>query len=345
MPTPRQSSYADAGITTEAARWIGRLDHATAQDRGEFVAWLRASPQHAKEFLLLSAQERELDHLDLRGFDVDALLAQIDENVIPLHELEREAQPPLVPNSALSPRSSRRRRGIWRSAAGIAAAMLLAVGAWWMIEGPGSWQRYATDIGEQLAFELEDGSTIEMSPRSNIWVRMSPAFREVRINSGEALFKVTPDRARPFVVDGDSTVVRVLGTWFAVNRRSNSVTVSVLKGRVAVDELIVVAGEGVKIMSTGTVVERSVTPESSDIGRPHRTLVFSGDTLAEIAEDFNRYNRSPRILVEGDAARARQFSGVFDAHDPDSLIHSLARDRYLEVVQRDGEIVIRQKLR
>jgi transmembrane sensor len=349
-PMPTQSHFADTGISKEAARWIGRLEHATEEDRAAFAAWLRASPQHAKEFLLMSALDKEIDDLDVADIDVDSLLARAGDNVVPLHAIGQEPRPASTSDSTQS--SSWIRRGAWRPTAGIAAAMLIGIGAWWMTAGPGSWQRYATGIGEQRAFELEDGSTIEMSPLSSVSVRMSPVVREVRLDSGEALFKVTHNPARPFRVDSDSTVVKVLGTWFAVNRRSSSVTVSVLKGRVAVDdsvltdgERVLTAGEEVKIMSTGTVLDRSVTPETGSVGQRHRTLVFSGDSLAEIAEEFNRYNRSPRIAIEGEAVRARQFSGVFDAQDPDSLVDSLERDEQLEVIREDGTIVIRQKRR
>lgn len=345
MPTHTQTYSADSGIPEQAAQWISRLECATEQDRAAFINWLRASPQHVKEFLLLSAMDKELDDLDLRDLDVDALLARQSENVIPLHEMRHELRPASAVNSHAStaPLVRRSLSGGGRLIAGVAATLLIGIGAWWMTAGPGSWQSYATAIGEQRAFELEDGSTIEMSPLSSVSVRMSRELREVRLQSGEALFKVEHDAARPFRVDSDSTVVKVLGTWFAVNRRTGSVTVSVLKGHVAVDDRVLVAGEAVKIMSSGTILDRSVTPEPSSAGLPRRSLVFSGDTLGEIAEDFNRYNRSPQITIEGDALRARQFSGVFDAQDPDSLVDSLARDERIEIVRRDGTIVIRQK--
>ncbi|MBL8267558.1 FecR family protein [Steroidobacter sp.] len=344
---PTQPHIADTGISKEAARWIGRLEHATEKDRAAFIAWLRASPQHAKEFLLLSALEKEIGDLDLQDFDVDSLLAKANGNVIPLRDMEQAPRPSAAP---FVTKSTWTRRDVWRPAAGLAAALLIGVGTWWLTTGPGSWQRYATAIGEQRAFELEDGSTIEMSPLSSVSVRMSAGVREVHLDSGEALFKVTHDPSRPFLVDSDSTMVKVLGTWFAVNRRSSSVTVSVLKGRVAVDdqaldagERILTAGEEVKIMATGTVLDRSVAAEANSVGQRDRTLVFSGDTLAEIVEDFNRYNRSPQIELQGAALQARQFSGVFDARDPSSLVDSLARDERLIVERHDGAIIIRQK--
>jgi ferric-dicitrate binding protein FerR (iron transport regulator) len=45
------------GIRREAVDWVHRLaeDDVTEDDQARFDAWLRASPQHEREFLLASA--------------------------------------------------------------------------------------------------------------------------------------------------------------------------------------------------------------------------------------------------------------------------------------------------
>jgi ferric-dicitrate binding protein FerR (iron transport regulator) len=74
-----------------------------------------------------------------------------------------------------------------------------------------------------------------------------------------------------------------------------------------------------------------------------RRLVFTDDTLGDIAEEFSRYNRSPQIRIEGDALRARRFSGVFDADNPEGLLLYLAVDKSV-VMDRDGDdVVIRSR--
>jgi transmembrane sensor len=331
-PTPTR----EPGISEQAARWVAVLERDSQPERLAFVNWLRASPQHAREFLLCTALEKELSELDLREFDVEALLARAAANVRPMA------------GAALAPASARRdatqpalpeRRVRWGLAA---AATLFASGAaWWATQGPGTWQDYATVVGEQRTFELEDGSIIQLSPMSHVEVRLTEQARTVRLESGEALFKVENDVTRPFRVDTGAALIEVLGTQFAVNRRSDSVTVSVLEGRVSVDGRILGAGEEVRISDASPPVERTVTPEEVSGRLSRRSLTFSGNTLAEIAEDFNRYNRSPRIRIEGEALRRQEFSGVFDAHDPASLVSYLERDRHIEVERREGTLVIR----
>ena len=57
--------------------------------------------------------------------------------------------------------------------------------------------------------------------------------------------------------------------------------------------------------------------------------------------EFNRYNRAPRLRLEGIGGDTRHYTGTFDADDPQSLALLLSQDRTLSVDQGNGEIVIR----
>lgn len=71
-----------------------------------------------------------------------------------------------------------------------------------------------------------------------------------------------------------------------------------------------------------------------------RRVIFRRNTLLEIADEFNRYNKSPQIRVAGDELRARKFSGVFDADDPESLLMYLKSDSQLTINREGNEFVI-----
>jgi transmembrane sensor len=74
-----------------------------------------------------------------------------------------------------------------------------------------------------------------------------------------------------------------------------------------------------------------------------RRLVFREESPANIAEQFNRYNRSPRIVVEGALARERRYGGTFDADDPESLIQFVARRGDLVIERSESRIVVRAR--
>ena len=50
-----------------------------------------------------------------------------------------------------------------------------------------------------------------------------------------------------------------------------------------------------------------------------RQLTFEADNLQSIANEFNRYNKT-QITISDSRLAQTEFSGIFDADDPESLI-------------------------
>jgi len=65
-------------------------------------------------------------------------------------------------------------------------------------------------------------------------------------------------------------------------------------------------------------------------------LIFEGDQLGDIVEQFNRYNR---IIVSDSQLAKTEFSGVFDAEDPESLIEFLEFTNNVNVDRRDADTI------
>jgi ferric-dicitrate binding protein FerR (iron transport regulator) len=86
---------------------------------------------------------------------------------------------------------------------------------------------------------LEDGSTVKLSPNSTLSYPKNFATdkREVYL-TGEALFVVTKNPEKPFLVYYDNIVTRVLGTSFTIktNNKTKDLEVSVITGKVHVFE-------------------------------------------------------------------------------------------------------------
>ena len=80
-------------------------------------------------------------------------------------------------------------------------------------------RRYETVIGQQKSIALSDGSSIQMNTDSQVQVAYSSGARAIHLLKGEALFSVMPDPKRPFEVYAAESVVRAVGTAFAVHLR------------------------------------------------------------------------------------------------------------------------------
>lgn len=115
----------------------------------------------------------------------------------------------------------RNSRGHWLRY-GYAASFLicvLAVSVWLWDFGEDSFtQIVTTEKGEVKTFTLPDGSTVCLSPSSEIVFQKAfdDTIRQISLK-GEAWFDVVHLSDRPFVVRSNSLVTRVLGTRFTVN--------------------------------------------------------------------------------------------------------------------------------
>jgi transmembrane sensor len=103
------------------------------------------------------------------------------------------------------------------------------------------------------------------------------------------------------------------------------------------------AGEQATVSAGGHIVTRSSPELVAQVGAwRERRLVFRGDSLDRVADEFNRYNALV-IRIEGDGIRNKHLTGVFDADDPESLVLFLAQDSDMTVDRRGEAIVIRSR--
>lgn len=334
-------------VAERAADWLRRLPTADAAERKAFMAWLRESPRHVREILLATTWDKVLEAFDAeRRVDLDALFEQGSAEIISLDPTPRltgiEKPPPQL--------NTMRRR--YRRLAGLAAAaVLMCVAIWVPLKILD--ETYSTPIGEQRAFALEDGSMIHLNAHSTVEVNFSDQVREVHLLEGQAIFKVRHDATRPFRVYVNGAFIQAIGTQFDVQRLTGQTNVSVIEGKVGISRDVssaepvkmatLVAGETASITTRGKVTAPSAVTVADATAWQQRRLVFRKRTLADMALEFNRYNRSPQIRIEGDALRERQFNGVFDADDPESLVRFLDGVTGIGVEQDGKEIVIRAR--
>ncbi len=335
-------------IASEAAEWLLRLEEDDgASCSTDFVQWLRVSPHHIDEFLLVEAAWRSMHHADpQRRIDLDALIDSARSDIVPLSDTPFAA--PATAHRIIAPRARRRP---WAYAAGIA---LLICGGWfassWFTAPPA----YQTAVGEQRAFKLPDGSLLHLNTHSRAEIRFSDEAREVHLLQGEALFTVKADSARPFRVLSGTAKVQAIGTAFNVYYRTDSSTVvSVVEGRVNVSTAApgdghdtdsrtapLSAGEEVRVQSDGRIVKQNAADIASTLAWRQRRLVFRATPLAEVIAQFNRYNSAPRLQLSSDAIARRRITATFNADDPRALLNFLREDATVLLEVGDDTVTI-----
>ena len=303
----------------QAAGWLAREDRGLDQaERHALAIWLGQSTLHRVAYLRLKAGWQRADRLTVLKTSAPAVV-----------------HPP-----------------VWKrpvALAALAASLLLIAGAgmWFKLRPPPE-QIYATGIGKLQAVRLADGTRMELNTDTRVRTDVTAARRVVTLDAGEAYFDVVHDAKRPFTVYAGNRRITDLGTKFSVFRDGDDVRVMVREGRVKVDVLDrtaaampVVAEGGHTVVAKGNEVLVLTRPDTDiEKGLSWRSgmLVFSQESLAEAADQFNRYN-TRKIVVEG-AARRIRIGGSFKADNVDVFVLLLHRGFGLTVDDRGKRITV-----
>ncbi len=277
-------------IRKEAAAWLVEIDDAPDElERREFVRWLRASPRHLEEFLLLAATWRAMDDMPRDG--LAEVRRWLEESGAVIHL--REPQPPLLAAQRSGAHNARPvvHRLSWATA--VVFVAVLSTSAWlWYARDAGKPVTFATALGEQRVVKLADRSVVYLNTSSRVEVRFTDTARVVRLLEGEALFSVERDLQRPFRVQTGVIAVQAIGTQFNVRRTAlTDIVVSIIDGRVAVIPTALVASPS---PDHAVAPSTRVGPSKSPIqrSRPAKSPV---DSAPEIAGALS-------VLVAGEQA-------------------------------------------
>jgi transmembrane sensor len=368
-----------ARASREAAEWLNVMwaDAGTAE-REAFAEWIRSSPLHVRELLMAEMLDRELSASGvLDGFDVDAIVARAKANNNVLALGEATTRVPRRLGRVVRPAGRKRISTLARVAIAAGMAVLGVTGVWLGFLSNSGVVQYTSSLGEQRVVTLPDDTIVTLAPRSHISVDYSTLRREVTLGSGEARFQVVHNARRPFFVHVGSTVVEDIGTVFIVNRLPSGAVVKVIQGKVRVmtgQQPVMDDGSVTSVKfrtSRGAAVVRDrgnavipydisqslVAGQSAHISSDGRELILhkgsqhaGGDartaqvffydvTLADIAAEFNRYNKT-QITVVGQEARAQRYSGVFATDGAESFLQFLTCCSRLRVLHRGNDVIV-----
>lgn len=341
----------------EAAAWFVdfRVSEPDRAERQRFVQWLKRSPENIRAYVEIAGTYVWLPRahaLDRR--EVDRLIARARER-------ERSAVVPLESSHARSLPHEDRPWAWHRWAASLAAFAVLAIVLWAAF---GLERVYTTGSGEQRLVTLEDGSRLELNAHTRLRVDFTDQVRGIDLLEGQALFHVSKDPDRPFVVRSGAARVRAVGTQFDVNRRQSGTTITVIEGRVAVQRAApqtapgdtpgqpaggVAPAASVELHAGEQVV---VTRASVSRLRPSRPaaaiawtqgeIEFDETPLADAIEDFNRQSRI-RLVLDGPPPDGLRISGVYSSQGEMAFVRFLSSQPDLEVVETAEAVHIRRR--
>lgn len=351
-PMQNQHSYNEQ-IRSEAMEWLIRFcEHEVDRSsQAAFSAWLRASPEHVRAYLEISALWQAAGSLRRhRGLEAESLIdrARRESSVVALSRNRAAAR---------RPGSGGIHRLFAPLAASVVAAALLAGSLWWRMA---YYPTYATHAGERRTITLADGSAVQLDALSRVEVRYRSGTRTIELQKGQAFFTVVHDAARPFFVIAGGTRVRDVGTVFDVSRWSRETVVTVVEGRVSVSTreaeqagnaiapesrahlILLAAGEQVAVTPGSVPMPRHIDVADATAWTEGR-LVFDSTPMSKAVEEFDRYMSRP-IWIDDPQIDSYHVTGSFATTDSAGLVRFLTQRFGLAVHEReDGTHLARQK--
>jgi transmembrane sensor len=320
-------------IAQQAGEWFiaNQAGSLAEEDGAAFLAWLKTSPVHVREYLGVARIAHHLPAaLGHPQVPLETFLAQAaagdEDSVLSLQR----------PASGQKPRVVRRlsTRG-WPIAASLLA---LAAGVlWWAHDGErfGIPKTYRTAHGEQSVERLPDGSILRLDTESEVTVRYSGRERLIEVKRGQALFEVAHENIRRFRVASGTAGAIAVGTQFDVYRKTGAIEFTVVHGQIAVFTgepswlrsavalpaavQRVTAGYQLRIDAGIMSAQPLPVDLNQTLGWLQHKIVFEHRPLGYVATEFNRYASIP-VEIEEAALRALPVSGMFDADDIESFV-------------------------
>lgn len=203
-----------------------------------------------------------------------------------------------------------------------------------------------TGQGHEFWITLEDGTIVHLN--YNTKLRFSAHFssnsRTVYLE-GEAYFKVSKEKERPFMVVTNKAVVKEYGTEFSVNTKKGEETeVALVEGKISVvkgnKEYPVGVGEVAEV--TQKHINITKTDLSPNVSWNTGEFVFrncSLDRLMEVLEQW--YGLT--VEIESDDLRCMKFSGNIDKYSKvDHLLHAIGKVTGLDIVKHNKKVTIKK---
>lgn len=288
-------------IESAAASWAARVDRGilSSDERAALEKWLGSDTRRAGAYARALAVNAHFDRAAALG---PGFSPEVFE--------EAREPPPLFS----------RRRLIATGGAVAAASIAAAVGFGTFFARTA----VVTAKGDTRRIALAEGSAVTLNTDSRIEPHIQERLRQVDLVRGEALFDVSRDRNRPFVVNAGDVRVRVLGTSFSVRRfNDGSVEVAVLDGRVEVGAESTLhphrlrRGQRVRVSPRGDFQMERVSHAALErsVGWRRGIIDLHGMTLAQAAAEYARYS-DRRIVIADPAIGAMKVTGIYSTSDP-----------------------------
>lgn len=203
----------------------------------------------------------------------------------------------------------------------------------------------STKYGETRDLILSDGSMVKLNSESTL--KFYSEFKDIRkvFLEGEAFFEIKKD-GRPFLIETQNAITKVLGTKFNVWSRKNETRVVVKEGKVSLAnnynqgaEVILTKNKTSKIVGEERPLNAFDVNVDKKLGWLKGLLVFEKTNLSEVSEELQRYYGIP-IKLNLSSNKNLTLTGTFKKEELDTVLAKVCLAFNLKYKQSSDGITI-----
>ncbi len=185
---------------------------------------------------------------------------------------------------------------------------------------------------------LPDGTLITLNEGATISHEASFGEEERRVRlTGEAFFEVSRDEQRPFIIVTKSTTTQVLGTSFSVNPTDESVTVTVVSGKVSFRDnthqqaVVLTQGEQGNYDRASGEVSETLNDDPNFLAWKTGKLVFDDAPIAQVVADLERFYK---VAFELNTPTTENLTALFDNQSLEEVLAIISATLDLEIEEQ-----------
>lgn len=203
--------------------------------------------------------------------------------------------------------------------------------------------------GNVSEYDLPDGSKVFLNGSSKVEHNLisNDSVRRIKL-SGEAFFDIVRDENKPFVVEAENVVIRVLGTSFSVNNtKPTGVEVIVESGRVEVcdcqhsgEKVVLATGEAGRLKD-GHLKKH----KNTDINYKswiNKKLVFKEESLNKAVQDISKAYYAT-VELRDSSLNNLLLTSTFDGLTLDEMLSSIAITFNLSIEKQQEKYILEKK--
>lgn len=241
---------------------------------------------------------------------------------------------------------------LWRVVGQVAAVLVVAFGVFWFMKGDPATNSEEQEALMTLTTEaakdsvmLSDGTIIWLNAHSSLEFPETFTSQERKVHlTGEAFFQVAHNPQKPFIVQTNRTVTKVLGTSFNIETDADQESIVVFTGRVAFsgesnpDEItLLTKNERAFYNLQASTIEKSKMDDPNVLAWKTGVLTFRDASLGEVVSKLNEHYQVRIVLDKIPDPDLLKLTSTFDNQNLNEVLKVLCITLDLKLEATDQE--------